>query len=208
MLPIVGNVRPGPNGTLPHCRHTLVTWRDPISRFVSGIRTIHARTVRTWCLNQPDFAGTSLCTRISDRAEWQRYATAVLDEVEQILRSCTPLSQAGPQNLAPDFFHILPQWVFLRLLPSPSVVDLRHVGTIQPLCAAGALNESTQKKSATGRPLQLVRNVGEGSRRVLDIQFIDLNSTFQKRLERFFRIDTAIWDLLNASLPHGVDLII
>ena len=136
-LPIVGTIRPKGlcstvsgavqpcAGTLPHCMQTLVTWREPFARFVSGIGTIHRRT-QHWCVNSKRFAPESkvLCFRLGTPLAFARYAGVILDEIENIIYNCTPYREAGPQNLTPEFFHVLPQWIFLRLLPSPSAARI------------------------------------------------------------------------------------
>lgn len=116
MLPIVGITRPKTctsantnasrpascAGTVPHCRQTLVTWREPRARFVSAISTIHHRTGR-WCLRQQLFENdTSLCSRLRTVEEWLRYASILLDEIQTIIASCTNYREAGPQNLTPE----------------------------------------------------------------------------------------------------------
>ena len=203
-LPIVGVTRPRPctakpnasrpacAGTVPHCRQTLVTWREPRARFVSAISTIHHRTGR-WCLRQQLLFqnDTSLCFRLRSVDEWLRYASVLLDEIETIIRQCTNYREAGPQNLTPEFFHILPQWIFLRLLPSPSAVDLRYVGNVQPTC--------TRARRA------VVNNTGEGRRGVIRVSADHLNQSgaagarVLSRVDALYQSDLEVWRLLSAN---------
>ena len=190
-LPIVGSTRPTPsiarNGSVTwkvsFCAQTLVTLREPMARFISGIQTIHKRTAR-WChqfVNESAIAGLdkASCQRLQTADEWMRYADLIIDEVSEILRDCTRMQEAGPQNLAPEFFHILPQWIFLRLIPKGSKVDLREVGDVHPGCVA--------------EPRQVMSNSGEGSRLSVRMEPANLSVSLRARVEAFYRVDLDLW---------------
>ena len=188
-LPIVG-FSPWARGVPRSCALSLVTWREPIARFVSGISTIHARS-RPWCQSLRALERSpELCTRIHTLGGWVAYARAVLDALEHdALRPCVPLPLAGPQNLAPELLHVLPQWAFLALLPSGSAVHLREVGDVAPTCVS--------------RVPDIANNPAEGGRAVLRVTEADLRAhearggrALLARLHVFYAVDADIWRLL------------
>jgi hypothetical protein len=235
-LPIVGTIRPKGicstkvgvaqpcAGTVPHCAQTLVTWREPFARFISGIGTIHRRTWR-WCKNSTRFeSDVALCRRLETPLDFARYASGILDEVEGIISKCTPYREAGPQNLTPELcvrwpsferlqhpprllptdirrfqlpslsFHVLPQWIFLRLLPTPSAADMRHVAAVQPTCVRN--------------PLRIVNNTGEGTRTAVRVGADELRALGRvgtrllSRVAALYRPDLNVWELLSKT-EHG-----
>ena len=112
-----------------------------------------------------------------------------------LTRSHIPTSSAlAVLSPSSQFFHILPQWIFLRLVPTPSAIDLRYVGNVQPTCA---------RSTPT-----IVNNTAEGRGRVIRVSTDDLQNQSRggatgarvlSRMDALYQPDAEVWRLLSAN---------
>ena len=94
------------------CRHVLVPYRDPISRFISGVGTVHGRCSyrgpREYMANANRCAGVRTNGSLTTMVDFEAYARLLLTSVRGHMARCT-----DAQMLA----HLLPQAVFAAAVP-------------------------------------------------------------------------------------------
>ena len=189
--------------TAARCSLTLVTYREPLSRFISAISTVHVQA-QPWCGRSSRFLQQRvLCHRLRDTTAFEQYANLVLDELNEQTRNCSDqLISKGPLSA---LINLLPQTVFHALLPPRSQVQYMTVSEFESTCRTtqpqlSELIASSKYRASSNRTDGSIpiTNERKESERVARVQPSELSKALQSRLADTYARDVAMYSRLRA----------